>query len=128
MPTLPIEVRDEERNRRRTDDSPSGKAALDWAAQQARSTGAVLRAVHALDWPGRPPTRASLGIMDPVGGPHCDEADPLSPHCGPVGGAGGAWAASGAGRSGADLNAEQCEASLLPVSAQYRGWLRRYER
>ena len=33
------------------DDSPSGKAALDWAAQQARSTGAVLRAVHALDWP-----------------------------------------------------------------------------
>ena len=53
--------------------------------------------------------------MDPVGGPHFDEADPLSPHCGPVGGAGGAWAASGAGRSGADLNAEQCEASLLPV-------------
>jgi hypothetical protein len=51
MPTLPIEMRDEERNRRRTDDSPSGKAALDWAAQQARSTGAVLRAVHALDWP-----------------------------------------------------------------------------
>jgi nucleotide-binding universal stress UspA family protein len=33
------------------DDSPSGKAALDWAAQQARSTGAVLRAVHALNWP-----------------------------------------------------------------------------
>lgn len=33
------------------DDSPSGKAALDWAAQQARSTGAVLRAMHALDWP-----------------------------------------------------------------------------
>jgi nucleotide-binding universal stress UspA family protein len=33
------------------DDSPSGKAALRWAAQQSRSTGAVLRAVHALDWP-----------------------------------------------------------------------------
>jgi nucleotide-binding universal stress UspA family protein len=33
------------------DDSPSGKAALDWAAEQARSVGAVLRAVHALDWP-----------------------------------------------------------------------------
>jgi nucleotide-binding universal stress UspA family protein len=33
------------------DDSPSGKAALDWAAQQARSTGALLRAMHALDWP-----------------------------------------------------------------------------
>ena len=53
----------------------------------------------------RPPARASLGIMDPIGGPHCDEADALSPHCGSVG-AGGAWAASGAGRSGADLNAE----------------------
>ena len=33
------------------DDSLSGSAALQWAAQQARSTGAVLRAVHALDWP-----------------------------------------------------------------------------
>jgi nucleotide-binding universal stress UspA family protein len=33
------------------DESPSSKAALDWAAEQARSVGAVLRAVHALDWP-----------------------------------------------------------------------------
>jgi nucleotide-binding universal stress UspA family protein len=33
------------------DDSPSGKAALDWAAEQARILGAVLRAVHVLDWP-----------------------------------------------------------------------------
>jgi nucleotide-binding universal stress UspA family protein len=33
------------------DDSPSSKAALDWAAEQAKSIGAVLRAVHALDWP-----------------------------------------------------------------------------
>lgn len=33
------------------DDSPSSKAALDWAAEQAASMGAVLRAVHALDWP-----------------------------------------------------------------------------
>jgi nucleotide-binding universal stress UspA family protein len=33
------------------DNSPSGKAALDWAAGQANSAGAVLRAVHALDWP-----------------------------------------------------------------------------
>ena len=33
------------------DDSPSGKAALKWAAEHARSIGAVLRAVHALDWP-----------------------------------------------------------------------------
>jgi nucleotide-binding universal stress UspA family protein len=33
------------------DDSPSSKAGLHWAAEQAKSTGAVLRAVHAL---GRP--------------------------------------------------------------------------
>jgi nucleotide-binding universal stress UspA family protein len=33
------------------DDSPSSKAGLQWAAEQAKSTGAVLRAVHAL---GRP--------------------------------------------------------------------------
>jgi nucleotide-binding universal stress UspA family protein len=30
------------------DDSPSSKAGLQWAAEQAKSTGAVLRAVHAL--------------------------------------------------------------------------------
>jgi hypothetical protein len=28
------------------DDSPSGKAVLDWAAEQAKTLGAVLRAVH----------------------------------------------------------------------------------
>jgi hypothetical protein len=33
------------------DDSPSGKAALNWAAEQARSLGTTLRAAHALDWP-----------------------------------------------------------------------------
>jgi nucleotide-binding universal stress UspA family protein len=33
------------------DDSPSSKAALSWAAEQAKSVGAVLRAVHVLDWP-----------------------------------------------------------------------------
>jgi nucleotide-binding universal stress UspA family protein len=33
------------------DDSPSGRAALDWAAEHARGVGAVLRAVHVLDWP-----------------------------------------------------------------------------
>ena len=33
------------------DDSPSGKAALKWAAEHAKSIGAALRAVHALDWP-----------------------------------------------------------------------------
>jgi nucleotide-binding universal stress UspA family protein len=30
------------------DDSPSGKAALDWAAEQATSVSAALRAVHVL--------------------------------------------------------------------------------
>jgi nucleotide-binding universal stress UspA family protein len=30
------------------DDSPSSRAALQWAAEQAKSTGAVSRAVHAL--------------------------------------------------------------------------------
>jgi nucleotide-binding universal stress UspA family protein len=33
------------------DDSPSSKTALSWAAEQATSVGAVLRAVHVLDWP-----------------------------------------------------------------------------
>ncbi len=33
------------------DDSPSSKAALNWAAEQARRLSAVLRAVHVLDWP-----------------------------------------------------------------------------
>ena len=30
--------------------SPSSRAALEWAAQQARSTGWTLRALHVLDW------------------------------------------------------------------------------
>jgi nucleotide-binding universal stress UspA family protein len=33
------------------DNSPSSKPALKWAAEQAKSTGAPLRAVHVLDWP-----------------------------------------------------------------------------
>jgi nucleotide-binding universal stress UspA family protein len=33
------------------DDSPSGKAALSWAAEHAIRTQTVLRAVHVLDWP-----------------------------------------------------------------------------
>ena len=41
------------------DDSPSSKAALQWAAQHAKSTGAVLRAVHAL---GRPYGLAAADI------------------------------------------------------------------
>jgi hypothetical protein len=41
-------------------DSPSGKAALQWAAQQAKITGAALRAVHAL---GGPYGLGSAGIL-----------------------------------------------------------------
>ena len=33
------------------DDSPSGMAALQWAAAEAIRSHAVLRAVHALSWP-----------------------------------------------------------------------------
>lgn len=33
------------------DESPSGRAALEWAAGHANLTGGVLRAVHVLDWP-----------------------------------------------------------------------------
>jgi nucleotide-binding universal stress UspA family protein len=33
------------------DDSPSGRAALRWAAQHALLAGSVLRAIHVLDWP-----------------------------------------------------------------------------
>jgi nucleotide-binding universal stress UspA family protein len=33
------------------DDSPSGRAALQWAAQHALLAGSVLRAMHVLDWP-----------------------------------------------------------------------------
>jgi nucleotide-binding universal stress UspA family protein len=45
------------------DDSPSGKAALSWAAEQAIRTHAVLRAVHVLDWPYGP-NAASPGSRD----------------------------------------------------------------
>lgn len=33
------------------DDSAPARAALRWAAEQARLTGSVLRAIHVLDWP-----------------------------------------------------------------------------
>jgi nucleotide-binding universal stress UspA family protein len=33
------------------DDSPSGRAALRWAAQYALTSGSPLRAIHVLDWP-----------------------------------------------------------------------------
>ena len=43
------------------DTSPSAKAALSWAAQYARETGFVLRAIHVLDWPvGDPAHRAPV--------------------------------------------------------------------
>ena len=45
------------------DDSPSGKAALQWAAQQAKITGAALRAVHGL---GGPYGLGSAGIPPPI--------------------------------------------------------------
>jgi len=33
------------------DDTPTARAALRWAARQARITGAAVRAVHVIDWP-----------------------------------------------------------------------------
>jgi nucleotide-binding universal stress UspA family protein len=33
------------------DDSPSGRAALSWAARQAVLADSLLRAIHVLDWP-----------------------------------------------------------------------------
>ncbi len=33
------------------DDSPSGRAALRWASQQATLTNSMLRTVHVLEWP-----------------------------------------------------------------------------
>jgi nucleotide-binding universal stress UspA family protein len=55
-------------------DSPPAKAALRWAAEQARVTGARLRAVSVVDWPlsvhadGRPILRAAgPGQYDEVG-------------------------------------------------------------
>jgi nucleotide-binding universal stress UspA family protein len=33
------------------DDTPTARAALSWAARQARLTGATVRAVHVIDWP-----------------------------------------------------------------------------
>lgn len=33
------------------DDSPQSRAAVRWAATQARSTGCVLHGIHVLDWP-----------------------------------------------------------------------------
>ena len=46
------------------DDSPSGKAALSWAAEQAIRTHTVLRAVHVLDWPYGANDTASASSRD----------------------------------------------------------------
>lgn len=46
------------------DDSPSGKAALCWAAEQAIRTHTILRAIHVLDWPYGPNVTASAGQRD----------------------------------------------------------------
>jgi nucleotide-binding universal stress UspA family protein len=45
------------------DDSPSSKAALNWAAEQVKRLGAVLRAVYVLDWPYG---LSSIGFPRPV--------------------------------------------------------------
>jgi nucleotide-binding universal stress UspA family protein len=45
------------------DESPSSKAALNWASEQANSLHAVLRAVHVLDWPNG---LSSVGFPAPV--------------------------------------------------------------
>jgi nucleotide-binding universal stress UspA family protein len=55
------------------DDSPSSKAALQWAAQQAKITGAALRAVHALSGPYG---LGSAGIPPPI---HPMEVMPITP-------------------------------------------------
>ena len=48
------------------DDSPSGRAALCWAAEQAIRTHTVLRAIHVLDWPYGPNATASAVQRDAI--------------------------------------------------------------
>ena len=51
------------------DDSPSGRAALRWAAQHALLAGSVLRAIHVLDWPyssARPGGDITPATMDEI--------------------------------------------------------------
>ena len=70
------------------DDSPSSEAVLQWAAEKAKSTGAVLRVVHAL---GRPhgfaaadiaPTSSRESLRSPGHPPKRDPHDVrgVSPH------------------------------------------------
>lgn len=48
------------------DDSPATRAALRWAADLARSSGGILRAVHVLPWPGASEVYACSVLGDPV--------------------------------------------------------------
>ena len=47
----PIDPGDAQRIVVGLDDTPTARAALRWAARQARLTGATVRAVHVIDWP-----------------------------------------------------------------------------
>jgi Universal stress protein family len=51
LAVLPIDRREPQRIVVGLDDTPTARAALRWAANQARLTGATVRAVHVIDWP-----------------------------------------------------------------------------
>ena len=51
LAVLPIDCGEPQRIVVGLDDTPTGRAALRWAASQARLTGAAVRAVHVIDWP-----------------------------------------------------------------------------
>jgi nucleotide-binding universal stress UspA family protein len=67
------------RNEITVDDSPSGRAALRWAAQYALTSGSPLRAIHILDWPysvsSAGPEDIPPATMDEI------ESAPTSPTC-----------------------------------------------
>ena len=47
------------------DDSPSGRAALSWAARQAVLAESLLRAIHVLDWPYGLATDPEVNMSQP---------------------------------------------------------------
>jgi nucleotide-binding universal stress UspA family protein len=51
MAVRPIDREEPQRIVVGLDDTPTARAALRWAARQARLTGATIRAVHVIDWP-----------------------------------------------------------------------------
>ena len=51
MAVRPIDREEPQRIVVGLDDTPTARAALRWAARQARLTGATVRAVHVIDWP-----------------------------------------------------------------------------